>query len=115
MLEAFQSIPRFQLIHGETPLFPMENYSKKFGRHLFIKRDDLNGVGAGGNKVRKLEYLLHEALQQGHRSVVTGGGLQSNHAAATALCALRAGLKPFLALTESVPIKTTHYEHGELF
>jgi 1-aminocyclopropane-1-carboxylate deaminase/D-cysteine desulfhydrase-like pyridoxal-dependent ACC family enzyme len=70
--------------------------SAALGREIFVKRDDSLGPGLGGNKTRKLEYLLAEAMEQGSRRVVTFGGLQSNHARLTAAAARLCGLEPHL-------------------
>ena len=75
-----------------TPLYKLENISRKYGKNILIKRDDLCGVALGGNKVRKLEYLLGEAREQGADVVFTTGGAQSNHAMLTAACAARLGM-----------------------
>jgi 1-aminocyclopropane-1-carboxylate deaminase/D-cysteine desulfhydrase-like pyridoxal-dependent ACC family enzyme len=74
----------------------MPRLSAALGREIFVKRDDSLGPGLGGNKTRKLEYLLPEALQHGSRRVVTFGGLQSNHARLTAAAARLCGLEPHL-------------------
>ena len=74
------------------------------GKRLFLKRDDLCGIGLGGNKVRKLEYLLAEALEQGCDCVVTGGGSRSNQPIATAACANRVGLSAYLVMPESTGV-----------
>ena len=76
-----------------TPLYKLENISAKYGRSIWVKRDDLCGVALGGNKVRKLEYLLAEARAQGCDTVFTTGGAQSNHAMLTAACAARLGMQ----------------------
>jgi D-cysteine desulfhydrase family pyridoxal phosphate-dependent enzyme len=68
---------------------------------LFVKRDDLTGAGFGGNKVRKLEYLIAEALRNGADTVLTCGGLRSNHARITAAAAARAGLACHLILNKT--------------
>lgn len=81
-----------------TPLHKLENISGLLGTNVWIKRDDLIGVGLGGNKIRKLEYLLAEAKAQGAEVVFTTGGAQSNHAMLTAACALKIGMKPILIL-----------------
>src|SRR5207245_9826283 len=60
---------------------------------LWVKRDDVTGLGGGGNKARKLEYLCADALAQGAETLVTGGGPQSNHARMTAAAANRLGLR----------------------
>lgn len=81
-----------------TPLQELKNFSRKLGggRKLYIKRDDLAGIGLGGNKVRKMEYLLAEALNEGCDCVVTGGGSRSNQPLAVAACAAKAGLRTHL-------------------
>ena len=70
-----------------TPLYRLENLSRELGRNLYIKRDDLMGVALGGNKVRKLEFLLADARSKGADVVITAWGPQSNHAMLTAACA----------------------------
>ena len=81
-----------------TPMYRLDNISRELGTNVWIKRDDLCGVALGGNKVRKLEYLLHEAKQQGYDLVMTTGQAQSNHAMLTAACALRLGMDCILVL-----------------
>ena len=63
-----------------TPLYKLENLSRELGKNLYIKRDDMTGTALGGNKIRKLEFLLAEARDQGADVVLTAGGPQSNHA-----------------------------------
>ena len=70
------------------------------GAEIHVKRDDLTGAGLSGNKIRKLEYLFAEARAQRADTVITCGGIQSNHARATAAAAARAGLKAHLVLRE---------------
>ena len=86
-----------------TPLQELSGMSELLGggKRLFLKREDLCGIGLGGNKVRKLEYLLAEALAQGCDCVVTGGGSQSNQTIAAAACANRAGLETHLVVPAS--------------
>lgn len=81
-----------------TPLYKLENISRQFGKNIYIKRDDMIGVALGGNKARKLEYLLADARDQGADVVLTAGGPQSNHAMLTAACASRIGMKAVLVL-----------------
>ena len=83
-----------------TPFQKLENISAKYGKNIWIKRDDLCGVALGGNKVRKLEYLLAEARERGCDTVFTTGGAQSNHAMLTAACAARLGMKCILLLKQ---------------
>ena len=90
--------PRLRLAVLPTPVYRLENLSARLGRNIYIKRDDLTGVALGGNKVRKLEFLLADARRQGARVVLTTGGAQSNHAMLTAACALRLGMEPILVL-----------------
>ena len=66
--------------------------------HLYIKRDDMTGVGFTGNKIRKLEYLFQKALEEGVTDVITRGAVQSNHARATAMAAARLGINCHLVL-----------------
>ena len=81
-----------------TPLYRLTNISRELGTNVWIKRDDLCGVVLGGNKVRKLEYLLADARRQGYDLVMTTGQAQSNHAMLTAACALRMGMDCILVL-----------------
>lgn len=82
-----------------TPIHAMERLSNLFGGpRLFVKRDDLTGCELTGNKVRKLEFLLAEARDQGAQVVITCGGAQSNHARATAIAAVRCGMRAHLLL-----------------
>ena len=81
-----------------TPLYRLPNISRELGTNVWIKRDDLCGVALGGNKVRKLEYLLADARRQGYDLVMTTGQAQSNHAMLTAACALRMGMDCILVL-----------------
>ena len=87
-----------------TPMYRLPNISRELGTNIWIKRDDLCGVALGGNKVRKLEYLLHDAKSKGYDLVMTTGQAQSNHAMLTAACALRMGLDCILLTYEGDPI-----------
>ena len=81
-----------------TPIHKLPNLSRELGTNVWIKRDDLCGVALGGNKVRKLEFLLADAKKQGYDLVMTTGAAQSNHAMLTAACCLRMGLDCILVL-----------------
>ncbi len=81
-----------------TPVQYLKNLSEMLHTNLYIKRDDMTGVALGGNKVRKLEYLLYDAKLKGAEIVFTTGGAQSNHAMLTAACANKIGLTPILIL-----------------
>lgn len=87
-----------------TPLQSLENISRELGINLWIKRDDLTGdILTGGNKIRKLEYIFADALNKGADTIITSGGLQSNHAKTTAALAIKLGLKPILLLNGTEP------------
>ena len=81
-----------------TPVHRLDNISRLLGTQVYIKRDDMTGLGLGGNKVRKLEYLLAEAKAQGAQIVFTTGGAQSNHAMLTAAACRKMGMEPILIL-----------------
>jgi len=92
---------RYALAHLPTPIEKLERLSQLFeGPDIYIKRDDLTGMGKTGNKVRKLEFLVADAMQEGAQCLMTCGGAQSNHARATALAAAKAGFKSHLVLRE---------------
>ena len=93
-----QAIPRLSLGVFPTPVQRLDNISRTLGTNVFVKRDDLTGLGLGGNKVRKLEFLLADAKQNGCEIVFTTGGAQSNHAMLTAAAAKRLGMTPILIL-----------------
>jgi D-cysteine desulfhydrase len=96
-------IPRFRLAALPTPLEEAPRLSGDLGVRILFKRDDLTGLALGGNKARKLEFLLPEALSTGAEVVVTAGGPQSNHARTTAAAARRAGLNAVLLLAGEPP------------
>jgi D-cysteine desulfhydrase len=89
-------LPRVKLATVPTPLQPAPRLSEALGVEIWFKRDDLTGFGLGGNKVRALEYLLGDALQQGCDCLVTGSGPQSNWAMLVALAASQCGLDTHL-------------------
>lgn len=96
--------PKLSLAHLPTPLFRSDALDQLVGTRVWVKRDDMTGGPEAGNKIRKLEYLLAAALDEGADTVITCGGFQSNHARATALLARRLGLRPVLLLrTPSSP------------
>jgi L-cysteate sulfo-lyase len=100
------ALPRVRLAHLPTPVEPLDRLRAHLGAapRLWIKRDDCTGLGFGGNKVRKLEFLLAEALARGADAVVTGGVVQSNHIRQTAAAAAKLGLECHLAvMTGRVP------------
>src|SRR5213595_4119307 len=91
-----QRFPRHPLTFGPTPIHPLERLSRHLGGavRLYAKREDCNsGLAFGGNKLRKLEYLIPQALAEGCDTLVTIGGVQSNHTRQVAAGAARAGLR----------------------
>ena len=93
-----QDFPRIPLAVLSTPIQKPENISRLLNTNVYIKRDDLTGIGPGGNKVRKLEFLPADAKSKGAEVVFTTGGAQSNHAMLTAACAKKLGMTPILIL-----------------
>jgi len=103
--------PRLPFAHLPTPLEPLERLSREIGGPtLYVKRDDCTGLAFGGNKTRKLEFLLADALAHGADTVITAGGAQSNHVRQTAAAAARLGLECELVLTRVVPWNAPDYE-----
>ncbi|MEF2073769.1 1-aminocyclopropane-1-carboxylate deaminase/D-cysteine desulfhydrase [Consotaella aegiceratis] len=100
---ALEDIRRIPLGFLPTPIEPMESFSRSLGINLSIKRDDFTGFGGGGNKVRKLEFLMADAIDQGVKVLITTGGHQSNHARMVAAAARRFGMKPVLVLRGHEP------------
>lgn len=92
------SFPKISLGCFPTPFYKMENLSKQFSRDIYVKRDDLSGLAAGGNKTRKLEYVLADAIEKQCDVVITTGQAQSNHAMLTAMACRKVNLKPVLVL-----------------
>ena len=97
-MKSLNDFPRIPLAVLPTPIQKLENISRILGTNVYIKRDDLTGIGLGGNKVRKLEFLLADAKRQGAEIIFTTGGAQSNHAMLTAACAKKLGMTPILIL-----------------
>jgi D-cysteine desulfhydrase family pyridoxal phosphate-dependent enzyme len=95
---AIAALPCADLAAKPSPLQRVERFSRAIGVEVWLKRDDLLGPAMGGNKVRKLELLLGDALAQGTDCVITCGAAQSNHARLTAACARLVGLEPYLVL-----------------
>lgn len=84
---------KISFLHLPTPLERMNAISEDLGINLYMKRDDLTGLGTGGNKLRKLEYFLYDAQKAGATALVTVGGPQTNHGRLTAAVAAKYGLK----------------------
>ncbi len=91
--------PRVKLAHLSTPLEPMKNLSKALGGpNLWVKRDDCTGLASGGNKTRKLEFLMGDALAKGADTIVTQGATQTNHGRQTAAACQILGLECHILL-----------------
>ncbi|WP_107987642.1 D-cysteine desulfhydrase family protein [Breoghania corrubedonensis] len=106
------SLPRASLGFFPTPVHPLARLERRLAAQgprpsLFIKRDDQSGVAIGGNKVRKLEFLIGEALARGCDTVVTAGAQQSNHCRQTAAAAAMSGLECHLVLGGEKPSRVT--------
>jgi len=102
--DSFDKIPRIELTKLPTACNKMNNMTKALGGpDLYIKRDDVMELAHGGNKTRKLEYSLAEALNTGARAVVTQGGLQSNHVRQTISGAAKLGIEAHVILSNPVP------------
>jgi len=96
--------PRRRYTEGRTPIEKLSRLSEELaGPTIYIKRDDLLGLAGGGNKTRKLEFLVAEALDQGADTLITCGAVQSNHCRLTLAAAVKEGLKCRLILEERVP------------
>ncbi|MEL6597928.1 MAG: D-cysteine desulfhydrase [Pseudomonadota bacterium] len=102
-------LPRLHLAHLPTPLEPMPRLSRELGADVWIKRDDCTGMSSGGNKTRKLEFLMAEAERQGADMVLTQGATQSNHARQTAAYAARLGVGCHLLLEDRTGYDDPNY------
>jgi L-cysteate sulfo-lyase len=93
------AFPRLGLAHLPTPLEPMQRLTEHLGGpRLWVKREDATGLGFGGNKLRKLDYVLHEAISRGADTIVSGGVVQSNSQRQVAAVAAKLGLACHLAV-----------------
>ncbi len=105
--------PRLRFAHLPTPLEPLERISQALGGpKLWIKRDDCTGLSTGGNKTRKLEFLLADALQRGADTIITQGATQSNHARQTCAAAARLGLDCHILLEDLSGYHDDAYAHS---
>src|SRR5438034_11337651 len=109
MNASFGALPRFPLAMLPTPMTEAVGLRNGLGGErrcprILLKRDDLTGLALGGNKARKLEFLIGDARRSGATSVVTTGAVQSNHARMTAAAARASGLGVTLILTKREPV-----------
>ncbi len=94
---------KVSFLHLPTPLEYLPTISRQLGVEFYIKRDDLTGLGVGGNKLRKLEYLLYDAQQKGATMLITLGGAQTNHGRLTAAVAAKYGMKCAILCIDDYP------------
>ena len=94
---------KIQFLHTPTPLTRLARISEDLGIDLWLKRDDLTDFGTGGNKLRKLEYFIKDALDQGATMLLTVGGAQTNHGRLTAAVAAKFGLKSAIVAVDPYP------------
>lgn len=108
--DILNSYPKFQLLDGPTAIQPLTKLNKLLnGVEVYVKRDDVMGMGLAGNKLRKLEYLIGDAIQKKADVILTSGGVQSNHARLTAVAASYAALDFELVLSQAVPKEDLEY------
>jgi D-cysteine desulfhydrase len=106
------TFPRIPLGMWPTPLDACPRLSAALGATVLVKRDDVNGLGLGGNKLRKLEFTLASALAAGADTIITFGGVQTNHGRLTAAACARLGLRCELVLTRGVPLSGFAYDRS---
>lgn len=112
---SLKKYPKVKLIENPSPIHHLQRVSKALGVDIYIKRDDLFSVGFGGNKLRKLEYLLGDAKKKGATHIFTIGAIQSNHARMTAIAAKMFGFEIELFLKKSVPVnEKSYFENGNI-
>jgi L-cysteate sulfo-lyase len=109
--------PRVRITHGPTPLEFMPRMTEALGGpNLYIKRDDCTGLGTGGNKTRKLEFLMADAIKHGADTIITQGATQSNHARQTVAIAAKMGMKCEILLEDRTGSKGESYKQsGNVF
>jgi L-cysteate sulfo-lyase len=114
-LEALAAYPRAKLVTTQTPLESLARLSDHLGIDLWIKRDDLTGLGMGGNKIRQLEYYIGAALSQDADTILITGAVQSNFVRSAAAAAAKYGMKSVLQLEERVPgMGRDYYQSGNV-
>ncbi len=107
------AFPRVDLAHLPTPLEHLPRLSAELGGpQIYVKRDDCTGLATGGNKTRKLEFSMADALQQGADTIVTVGAVQSNHVRQTAAAACKIGLQCEVLLEHRVTDPTEYYSQS---
>src|SRR5580692_3286441 len=114
-LPLFEQFSRKKLFDSPTPIQRLNRLERELETkvRLYVKRDDLMGLGGGGNKLRKLEFLLGDAISQGSDTFITIGGLQSNHARLSAAAAAHTGMSCELVLTQVVARDDDAYRRND--
>jgi L-cysteate sulfo-lyase len=113
MMLQLAAYPRVRLGHFPTPLEYLPNLTRHLGGpNIYIKRDDCTGLATGGNKTRKLEFLVAQAMADGADMLITQGAVQSNHARQTVAAAARVGMKCKILLEQRVPNPSIDYEQS---
>src|SRR5580704_5609006 len=108
-----EKFPRLRVAHLPTPFEPLPRLSRALGGpNLYIKRDDCTGLAMGGNKARKLDYLMADALAKRATVVVTQGAVQSNHVRQTAAIAAQLGLACHVLLEDRTGRQDVSYCHS---
>ncbi len=106
--KTMNQIPRLHFAHLPTPIEELPRFSDHLaGPRILVKRDDQTGLAFGGNKTRKLEFLVAEAQEQGAKTLISGGAIQSNHCRQTAAAAARFGFDCILVLTGELPERSS--------
>ena len=109
------SFPHVQLMTQVTPIEKLRSISKLLNINLLIKRDDMSGLGFGGNKIRQLEFYIGEAVRNKADTILITGAVQSNFVRATAAVAAKYGMKSIIQLEERVPdMSDQYYESGNI-
>ena len=113
--DQLQGHPRAALLSGPTPVEHLARLSQRLGIEVFVKRDDLTGLGMGGNKIRQLEFYFGDALAKGADTVLITGAVQSNYVHAAAAAAAKLGLDAVVQLEERVPgMSGAYYASGNV-
>jgi L-cysteate sulfo-lyase len=117
LADSLARMPRVALVDGPTPIQPLKRIEEVMGRvlngvKLYVKRDDLMGLGGGGNKLRKLEYLMGDAAAKGCDTIIATGGIQSNFTRVTAAACARQKVACELVLAPLVPETDDEYQRN---
>ncbi|MFD1091464.1 D-cysteine desulfhydrase [Providencia vermicola] len=107
--QTLRQFEKVDLLKTSTPLHRLDNLSKRFGREIYIKRDDMTPLAMGGNKLRKLEFLMADALAKNAKIIVTAGAIQSNHVRQTAAVAAMYGLECVALLENPIQSNNTNF------